>query len=151
MKVLLKKDFKTLGKKGDIKDVSDGYACNYLIPNGICVVFNEQTKLEYQKELEREKQLEEKRYQDALSLKQELENLTLVFYGVPNQHGYLTGTVSNKEIKKELEQKHNIKLDKKAFNDTTIVNTFGMNHVVVELHKKVKATLNVLVCERNKK
>ena len=74
MKVLLKKDFKTLGKKGDIKDVSDGYACNYLIPNGICVVFNEQTKLEYQKELERERKAELEGQKNAQKEAKKAEN-----------------------------------------------------------------------------
>lgn len=151
MKILLKQDFKTIGKKGTIKEVSDGYAMNYLIPNKIAVVYNEQEKLIHQQELEQQKIEEERKYANALELKGRLESLTLKFQGIPNQHGYLTGTISTKDIKKELEQTYNIKLDKKVFNDSTIINTFGLNHYIVDLHKKVKATLNILVEDKKAK
>lgn len=150
MKVLLMKDLKTLGKRGEVKEVSDGYANNYLFKNGIAVIYNQQTKANYEAQVARLQQEEDNKKQQAILLCKELENITLTFYGTPNAHGYLTGTVSIKEIKKELETKHNIKLDKSVFNKNTLVNTFGLNHVDIEPYKGVKGVLNVLVKEKNK-
>lgn len=149
MKVLLKKDNKKIGKKGDIKEVSDGFALNYLIPNGIAVFYNEQAKYEYQQELKRAEAEQARLKAEAIKLRDELKNITLNFDGVPNKNGYLTGTISVNKIRKELETKHNIKISRDAFK-TTLVNTFGLNKVDVVLYKDVTAEINVFVKEKGK-
>ena len=149
MKVLLKKDSKKIGKKGDIKEVSDGFALNYLIPNGIAVVYNEQAKYEYQQELKRAEAEQARLKAEAIKLRDELKNITLNFDGIPNKNGYLTGTISVNKIKKELETKHNIKIARDAFK-TTLVNSFGLNKVDVVLYKDVTAEINVFVKEKGK-
>lgn len=149
MKVLLKKDNKKIGKKGDVKEVSDGFALNYLIPNGIAVVYNEQAKYEYQQELKRAEAEQARLKAEAIKLRDELKNITLNFDGIPNKNGYLTGTISVNKIRKELETKYNIKIARDAFK-TTLVNTFGLNKVDVVLYKDVTAEINVFVKEKGK-
>lgn len=150
MKVLIRKDYKKSGyKEGEIREVSDGFAANFLIPQGYAVVYNQQNKALYEQELANRAKLLEQKKLEAQELAKKIETITLTFTKAPNKNGYLTGTISVKALKKELEDKHNIKINKECFNPDTLINTFGLNNVDIELFKGVKANLKVQVNPTN--
>lgn len=142
MKVIFTKDLKKVAKKGDIKEVKDGYAENFLIKNKYAVPYNEKNisnlKEKAKEELEEEKRLVE----EATKLKQELEKLTLVFKVKTGEHDRVFGSISTKQIKEELLKK-GYKIDKKQFNLTTSLQSLGFHKVEIVLYKNVVGELKV--------
>lgn len=152
MKVLMKKDLRKVGKKGELVEVSDGYGANYLIPNGYAVLFTEKAKKDYEKELELEKIADEKRREEALLLAEKLKNITLEFEAYAGRRGEMIGTISFKEIIEALKKKENIIIEKKMIVDKDmIINGFGNTKVKVELYKGVFGFINIHVSLKEKK
>ena len=142
MKVIFTKDLKKVAKKGDIKEVKDGYAENFLIKNKYAVPYNEKN-ISNLKEKAREEQEEEKRLtEEATKVKKELEKLTLVFKVKTGDHDRVFGSISTKQIKEELLKK-GYKIDKKQFNLTTSLQSLGFHKVEICLYKDVVAELKV--------
>ena len=142
MKVIFIKDLKKVAKKGDIKDVKDGYAENFLIKNKYAVPLTDKN-ISNLKEQEKNKQLEESKLkEEATKLKQELEKITLVFKVKTGDHDRVFGSISPKQIKEELLKK-GYKIDKKQFNITTSLQSLGFHKVEIELYKDVVAELKV--------
>ncbi len=142
MKVIFTKDLKKVAKKGDIKEVKDGYAENFLIKNKYAVPYNEKN-ISNLKEQAREEQEEEKKLkEEATKLKHELEKLTLVFKVKTGDHDRVFGSISSKQIKEELLKK-GYKIDKKQFNLTTSLQSLGFHKVEIILYKEVIAEVKV--------
>jgi len=142
MKVILKTDLKKVGKRGEIVEVSDGYARNYLIARGLAVASTEKSMEILSEQKEAEKELDEKRRQEAQELADKLEKMMLTFQVNTGKDGKVFGSVSTKQIAQQL-QKQGYKVDKKKFLDTYPVASLGVTKVRVELYKGVVATLNV--------
>ena len=142
MRVILKQDVKKVGKKGQIVDVSDGYARNYLIARGLAVaetkaslhILGEQKKAEAAEEAKREAA--------AREIAAQLENMTLDFHVRSGVEGKVFGSVSTKQIAQELLKK-GITIDKKKILDTDPIQSLGVTDVRVELHKNVIGTIKV--------
>ena len=98
MKVLMKKDLKKVGKKGEVVEVSDGYGANYVIPQGYGVLFTEQAKKAYAREVEIEKQEEAKRVLEAQKLAEKLKGIVLEFEAPAGRRGEMIGNISFKEM-----------------------------------------------------
>ncbi|MDD6223609.1 MAG: 50S ribosomal protein L9, partial [bacterium] len=111
MKVIFIKDLKKQGKKGEVKEVKDGYAQNYLIKNGYAVQMNEKSLSVLENERKKEKQLETEKRKEALQLKEKLEKETFLFKVKTGEHDKVFGSVSAKQIKDELLKK-GYKIDK---------------------------------------
>ena len=139
MKVILLNDVKNVGKKGEVKEVADGYARNFLIKNGLAVIANEKGL----SDLKKQKEEDQKAYDAAA-----VEQLTLEFAVKVGKEGRTFGSVSTKEITEELQKKHNITVDKKKFIDNGPFREVGMHKVKVELFKGVIAQLNVKLKEK---
>ena len=115
MKVIFIKDLKGQGKKGDIKNVKDGYGMNFLIKNGYAVIANE-GNVKHQETLNLKKQLEEnEKINEANKLKNLIEKQTLKFYVKTGTADKVFGTISSKQIAAELKNK-NINIDKKLID-----------------------------------
>lgn len=142
MKVILKTDVKKVGKRGEVVDVSDGYARNYLIARGLAVPSTERSMEILAIQKEDEKKLDEKNRAEAQALAYELAKKTFTFQVNTGKDGRVFGSVSTKQIVQEL-QKQNIKVDKKKFLDTAPITGLGVTKVRVELYKGVVATLNI--------
>ena len=112
MKVIFVKDLKKQAKKGDIKEVKDGYAQNFLIKNGYAVQVTEKNMENVKKENDAKKQEELEQTKQAKEIKKELEKLTLVFKVKTGEKDKVFGSVSPKQIKEELLKK-GYKIDKK--------------------------------------
>lgn len=145
MKVLLKKDVKKVGKAGDVVDVSDGYGANYLIPQGLGVLYNAEARKERDRELALEAQERARKTAEAQAIAKKLEGITFKFEAAVGNRGSMIGTVSYKELKKALKEKVGITADKSDFPEHNIVNAFGLSHVKVELYKGVYGIMNVVV------
>lgn len=146
MKVVFLKDVKGKGKKGEVKNVADGYAQNFLIKNGYAVEASNQalSQLQGQKKLEEKNAAAE--LQAAKDLKEHIEKLEVVIKAKSGEGGRLFGSISTKQIASSLEKAHGIKIDKRKM-DCDGIRSLGYTNVPVKLHQEVKATLKVHVVE----
>lgn len=142
MKVIFTKDLKKVAKKGEIKEVKDGYAENFLIKNNYALPFTEKNINNYNKQQQEEKEEDKRLREEATKLKQELEKLILVFKVKTGDHDRVFGSISTKQIKEELLKK-GYKIDKKQFNLTTSLQSLGFHKVEIVLYKDVVAELKV--------
>jgi len=142
MKVIFIKDLKKQAKKGDIKEVKDGYAQNFLIKNGYAIQVTEKNMENVKKENDAKKQEELKLTKEAELVKKELEKLTLIFKVKTGEQDRVFGSVSPKQIKEELLKK-GYKIDKKQIELITSLQSLGFHKVTITLYKEVKAELKV--------
>ncbi|MFE3576977.1 50S ribosomal protein L9 [Lysinibacillus sp. NPDC059133] len=147
MKVVFLKDVKGKGKKGEIKNVADGYAQNFLIKNGFAAEANAQalSQLEGQKNLEAKNAAAE--LAEAEALKEKLEALTVELKAKSGEGGRLFGSVSSKQVADALQKKHGIKIDKRKMTLSDGIRALGFTNVPVKLHHEVSAALKVHVTE----
>ena len=147
MKVILLEDIKSLGKKGDVVDVSDGYAENFLIrtKKGLPANKSNMTQLEHQKKRddERAKELLEQ----AKELKAKLETLTISVSMKKGEGDKVFGSVSSKEIAGCAAKQHGLEIDKKKIVLPEPLKSFGTHEVEIKLHPQVTAKMNVKVEE----
>lgn len=147
MKVVFLKDVKGKGKKGEIKNVADGYAHNFLLKNKLAVEANTAaiSALEGQKKKSEKEAAEE--LAEAKKLKEVLEQLTVELKAKSGSDGRLFGSVTTKQIAAQLEKSHSIKLDKRKMELDDAIRALGYTNVPVKLHHEVVATLKVQVTE----
>ena len=140
MNIILTKDVKKQGKKGDILTVRDGYG-KFLIQNGAAVLKTETSKNILDKE-NKERELNEKKLiEECNKLKTELEKLTLVFKVKTGKDDRVFGSISSKQIIESLKEK-GYNISKKQVNMESI-NSLGFHNVEIVLHKKVSAEIKV--------
>lgn len=147
MKVVFLKDVKGKGKKGEIKNVADGYAHNFLIKNGYAVEATSSalSAVEGQKKLTEKQAAQE--LANAEALKEKLEALTVELKAKSGADGRLFGSVTTKQVATALEKVHGIKVDKRKMELDDAIRTLGYTNVPVKLHQDVTATLKVHVTE----
>ena len=142
MKVIFIKDLKKQAKKGDVKEVKDGYAQNYLIKNGYAVQVTEKNMENVKKENDAKKQEELRLTKEAEELKKALEKLILMFKVKTGEQDKVFGSISPKQIKEELLKK-GYKIDKKQIELVTSLQSLGFHKVNITLYKEIKAELKV--------
>ena len=142
MKVIFTKDLKKVAKKGEIKEVKDGYAENFLIKNNYAVPLTDKN-ISNIKKANKEKELEEaKEREKANKLKKELENITLVFKVKTGENDRVFGSISPKQIKEELSKK-GYSIDKKQLSLSISIQSLGMHKVILNLYKDINAEIKV--------
>ncbi|WP_062238079.1 50S ribosomal protein L9 [Fictibacillus sp. FJAT-27399] len=146
MKVVFLKDVKGKGKKGEIKNVSEGYARNYLLPNNLAT---EATKGALSV-VEGQKKSEEKKaaavLEEAKQLKEKLDEMTVEIKTKSGEGGRVFGSVTSKQIADGL-KKMNITIDKRKIDLTNPIRSLGYTDVPVKLHPEVTGTIKVHVVE----
>lgn len=147
MKVIFIKDLKNQGKTNEIKEVSDGYATNFLIKNGYAVKYTKTSNERLNNDLEKNRQEDEKNKEEANKLKQKLEQEHIKFIVKTGSNGKVFGNVSSKQISEELKNK-NYDIDKKKIQIDSSLNTIGHHFVEIELYKNIKAKLEVELAEK---
>ncbi|MEW9053358.1 MAG: 50S ribosomal protein L9 [Neobacillus sp.] len=149
MKVIFLKDVKGKGKKGEVKNVADGYAHNFLIKQGLAIEANSAniSTLEGQKKKEDKRAAEE--LAEAKKLGEALEKITVELSAKAGEGGRLFGSITTKQIAEELQKKHGIKIDKRKMELPDAIRSLGHTKVPVKLHHEVLATLTVSVKEVN--
>jgi len=147
MKVILTQDVKAQGKKGQLINVSDGYARNFLIPKGLAVeadagAMNDLKNKEASKlhKIELEKQA-------AKDTAQKLETVSVKITSKAGADGRLYGSVTSLEIAEKLEKQHGIKVDKRKIQLGEPLRTFGVHSVTVKLYPEITGKINVVITD----
>ena len=147
MKVILQKDIKGQGKKGELKEVSDGYARNYLLPRGLAVeatadnlnTMRLQDKAR-QAQIAREKAL-------AQEYAEKLGSVIVYVKAKGGEGGRLFGSVTSKEISEELAKQHGMKIEKNQIVQTEPIKQFGSYQIKCKLGHEISGVINVMVTE----
>lgn len=147
MEVILLKDVKGIGKKGEKKTVADGYAANFLIPRGLVVKSTQESledlKKQNEAEAKRQAELKAKAEEDA----RKLSSITLEFKLKKQKDGTCAGSVSTKEVEKKLKDEFGLVIDKRKIVDKYPLNAFGYTNLKIELYKGVFGTIRVHISE----
>ncbi len=143
MKVILLSDVKNVGKKGEVKQVADGYGRNYLVKNGLAVEATKKSMEILTKQKADEAAREAEMREEAIELKNKLEKMTISFKVKAGNDGRMFGSVSNAKIAETLAKDYQIQVDKRKFVDNGNITELGLHKVRVELFKGVVATLNI--------
>ena len=144
MKVIFIKDLKKQGKVNEIKEVSDGYATNFLIKNGYAVKYTKTSNEILNTNLKNQALEEEKNIKEANKIKQQLEKLEIVFNVKSGADGRTFGTISTKQIAEKLNEL-NYKIDKKQIIIDNSLNVLGTHFIKINLHKKVECNIKVVL------
>jgi|SRR5579875_2332207 len=147
MKVIFLKDVKGKGKKGEIKNVADGYAHNFLIKQGLAVEATSANISALDAQKKKQEKLAAEELEEAKKLKEKLDQLTVELTAKAGEGGRLFGSITSKQIAEELEKKHGIKIDKRKMEMADAIRSLGHTKVPVKLHHDVTATLTVHVKE----
>ena len=147
MKVILLEDVKALGKKGDIVNVSDGYARNALLPKKLGVEANNKNLNDLKLQKQHEAKVAQEQYEAAVELGKVVEQQKVVVSVKCGDGGRIFGTVSTKEIAEATKKQTNLDLDKKKMQLNDPIKALGTYEVPVKLHPKVTAKLSVQVVE----
>lgn len=141
MEVIFIKDLKNQGKKGEIKEVKDGYAKNFLIKNGYAVMKNETSLKELKRNLNNEKKLDEENRIKANELKESLEKETYKFKVKTGTSDKVFGSVSIKQIKEKLDEKYDISKNQIMLDSP--LTSLGYHKVCINLYKDINAIINI--------
>jgi large subunit ribosomal protein L9 len=142
VKVILTKDVKKQGKKGDVIEVSDGYARNFLMKQGLAVEANKNNMHKLNQSNEEAAKQEQELKDEATKQKLELDKVVLAFPVKTGAGDRVFGSISTKQIYKQLTDK-GFKVDKKKIRLDHPITTLGYSDVEIELHKDVVAKIRV--------
>lgn len=145
MKVILLKDVKGQGKKGDIIEASDGYARNFLLPRKLAVEPTKTALNELKGQQDSKSYREQKEFDEASSLAKKISAVTVEVSAKAGESGKLFGAVTTSEIADKLKMVHHIVVDKKKIVLSEPIKTVGLFTMPVKLHPKVTAELKVSV------
>ena len=147
MKVVLTQDVKSQGKKGQLIDVSDGYARNFLFPKGLAVLADNKALNEIKGREEAEKHKAALELANAKDTAAKLESVTLNFTNQAGADGKLYGSVTSKEIAEALKAEFGITVDKRKIQLPEALKVFGRHTVNVKLHPEVTGKINIVITE----
>lgn len=147
MKVIFIKDLKGQGKKEEIKEVSDGYALNYLIKNGYAVKYTKTSLNVLEQEIKQNKLDDNKNRELAMDTKKKLESSNIKFVVATGGSGKVFGAISSKQIAGELEKK-GYKIDKKNIIIHNPLSTLGYHTVDINLYKDIVANIKVELLQK---
>ncbi len=147
MKVILKQDVKSQGKKGDLINVSDGYANNFLLPKGLAIPATKQAlnELEGKKGAEQYKRNMEE--QKAQNIAERMKDIKVSLKAKAGKEGKLFGSVTSKDVADALKAQFNITVDKRKIDLPDGIKTCGIRDVNVTLYTGVIGTFKVEVTE----
>lgn len=147
MKVIFLKDVKGKGKKGEIKNVADGYAHNFLLKNNLATEANQATISALDGQKRKQDQHVEQVHVDAKKLKEKLEEVTVELKAKSGEGGRLFGSITTKQVAEQLHKSTGIKIDKRKMELDDAIRGLGYTNIPVKLHQEVTATLKVHVTE----
>ncbi len=145
MKVILLQDVKSQGKKGDLVEVSEGYARNYLFPRKLATEADARAMNEYKNREASKKFKAEQEVAAAEELKVTLSKLSVTIDVQCGKEGKMYGSVTSKDISDALNSQHGIDIDKRKFVLTDAIKSYGVFGVEVKLHPGITGTLSVKV------
>ena len=149
MKVLLMADVKGQGKKGDVLNVSDGYARNFLFPKKLAVEVDAAVLNDLKNKEEARKRREALEKQAAEETAKKFQSIVVKIYATAGADNKFFGSVTNKEIAEELNKQFSIEIDKRKIVLNDAIKTFGTHTVDVKLHHEITGKLNVLIANKD--
>ena len=147
MKVILLQDVKALGKKGEVVNVNDGYARNFILPKKLGVEANGKNLNDLKLQTNNEAKVAQEHLDAAKKLAEELKAGKVVLTMKVGEGGRTFGSVSSKEIAEAVKEQMHLDIDKKKIQLKEQIKTLGTHIVSVKLHPEVTAELNVSVKE----
>lgn len=147
MKVILTEDVKSLGKKGEIVDVSDGYARNFILKKKKGVEANSKNLNDLKLKKANDDKIAQEQYEAAQELGKKIEAGEIRLSIKMGEGGRAFGSVSSKEIAEAVKNQMELEIDKKKIQLKETIKTPGTHNVTVKLHPKVSAELKVTVTE----
>lgn len=147
MKVILLQDVKALGKKGDIVNVSDGYARNAILPKKLGVEATSKNLNDLKLQNQHADKVAQENYENALALAKTIEEQKIVVKMKTGEGGRSFGSISTKEIAAATKEQTGLDLDKKKMQLQESIKALGTYEVPVKIHTKVTAKLTVQVVE----
>ncbi|MBQ9589221.1 MAG: 50S ribosomal protein L9 [Butyrivibrio sp.] len=148
MQVILLEDVKTLGKKGEIVKVSDGYAKNFVIPKKLGVEATQKNLNELKNQQKRDSIIAQQQLEEAKAYAEKIEKETVHVTMKAGEGGRVFGSVSSKEIVTAAKSQFGFDIDKKKLQMAEPIKAFGTYEIPVKLHPQVTATLKVSVKEQ---
>lgn len=148
MKIILQQDVKALGKKGDLVEVSDGYARNFILPKKLGVEANNANLNDLKLKKANEEKVAAENLAKAQELKKELEGKVINVAIKSGEGGKTFGAVTGKEIAQAAKEQYGFEVDKKKIVLKESIKNLGTYEVPLKLHPKVTATLRVQVAEK---
>ena len=146
MEVILKKDVQNIGEAGDIVNVKDGYARNFLLPQNMAEIATKGAKENREKNLARIKVKQEKLHAEALETAKKIEALELLeFSAKAGESGKLFGAITTKKLAEEIKAKACVEIDRKTISLDAPINKLGKFNMTIKLTSKVKVNLPVNV------
>lgn len=147
MKMILLQDVKALGKKGEVVNVNDGYARNFILPKKLGVEANGKNLNDLKLQKNNEAKVAQEHLDAAKKLAEELKAGKVVLTMKVGEGGRTFGSVSSKEIAEAVKEQMHLDIDKKKIQLKEQIKTLGTHIVSVKLHPEVTAELNVSVKE----
>lgn len=147
MKVILLQDVKSLGKKDEIINISDGYARNFILPKGLGLEANAKNLNDLKLQKANEDKIAKKQLEAAKELAKVLETKEVTVKMKSGEGGKTFGSISSKEIAAEAKKQCGLELDKKKIQLPEAIKSLGVYEVTVKLHTKVTGKLKVKVVE----
>lgn len=148
MKVILLEDVKSLGKKGQLVDVNDGYARNFILKKKLGVEATNKNMNDLKLQKAHADKVAQENLEAAQALARDLEEKEVICTMKVGEGGKTFGSVSTKEISQAVKEQLNLDLDKKKMVLEEAIKTLGVHSVKLKLHPKVTATLKVKVVEK---
>ena len=145
MKIILLEDVKSVGKKGDLVELKEGYARNFIIPKKLGVEATGQNLNTLKLQNQNKEKVAKEQLEAAKALAEELEKMTIKLEIKGGEGGKTFGSVSSKEIAKGVLDQYGKEIDKKKIQLSEAIKTEGTHEVTVKLHPKVAAKLKVHV------
>ena len=143
MKVIFIKDLKGQGKVGEEKNISDGYAKNFLIPKGYAIEATNANLNDYKGKKDSENYKKQQEVEHAEATKAELEKVCLTISAKSGDNGKLFGSITSKELSAKLDADHKLKIDKKKFVLPDGIKTVGEFTIDIKLHPGIVGQLKV--------
>jgi large subunit ribosomal protein L9 len=145
MKVLFLKEVTGTAHAGDVKEVTPGYARNFLFPQHLAVVADDRVVDQVRKREEATRRRVEKELTDARDIASRLRKLTVTVYAKTGEGGRLFGSVTNSDVAQQLKREAGIEVDKRKIEVDPPIKSLGPHEVSVELHPDITETLKVVV------
>ena len=147
MKVILLKDIKSVGKKGDVINAADGYARNFLFPRQLAQEATDANMHILNKKDENVRKKKTAEIEEAQKLANEIKDKVVKIIGKAGENGKLFGAITTKDIATALNKQYNLEIDKKKIVADTI-KLLGTYDVEVKIYPEISTKIKVLVCEK---
>ena len=145
MKVILNQDVKGQGKKGDLIEVSDGYARNFMLPKNLAKPATKENINVMKGQQESREYRQQKELEEAQEIAAKISEISVVLKAKAGDNGKLFGSITSKDVSEALTSQHHIKIDKKKFVLPDGIKSLGVNKVEIKIHPGVVAKLKVEV------